>query len=277
MRVFLYILSVWHDPDTCEQGVPWVVDDSEIFFGPCKRRLRASLRADYLRGQAHRDMSSDDVFVVGLNGANAERLRKIIWVGKITSLMTFAHAWGTLNDPRYREMREDRYSPLHLQPLFESGQHTGYRLASEQHLGQWLEDLTAKLTSVTKNCVITDDEIKVNPGRSPSDVFERDACLLLERRFVANGRGIDLSAPMLDILRQVVPLRPDDSIDAYAVFGTRLDGSVEGKAGGWVELAGGLAERFIALVTREADTIAALERQQEVGRVPVHATGACDC
>jgi hypothetical protein len=270
MRVFLYVLGAWHDPDTCEQGIPWTIDDSEIFFGPCKRHLRALLRADYLKDQQHCDLSGHDVFLVGLNAANDERERKIIWVGKATTLMTFAHAWRSLVAERYEEMREDAWSPLHLEPLFEGERHIGYRHASLQHADQWLNDLTGKRSRLARSCTVTDSEVRVLAGYSPTTLFERDACLLLERRFVATGRGIDLSKAILDTLRDANFLRDGDTLDAYAPFGHRSDESADGKTGSWVELPSGVAERFMKLVEHGA-----------TGRAPQQparrSTHACDC
>lgn len=269
MRVFFYVLGAWHDPDSCEQGVPWVVDETEIFFGPCKRPLRALLRREYLKDQQRCDLTREDVFLVGLNAANNSRQRKIIWVGKITSLMTFAHAWRTLVDERYDEMRADLFSPLHLEPLFEGGRHVGYRHVSQQHAGEWLLDLTAKRSSLASSCVVTEDEVRVNAGHSPSELFDRDACFLLERHFVANGKGIELSTEMLDVLRDAGFLRPGDVLDAYAVFGNRADGSADGKTGSWVEVDGPLARRFIDLVSDEG--------VDEPGEPLAHSKRPCDC
>jgi hypothetical protein len=248
MRVFLYVMSAWRDPDSCERSVPYEIDDAQIFFGPCKRKLRAMLRAEYLGDEQRREVDEEDLFLVGLNGANPQRQRKIIWAGRITSLMTFAYAWQTLTGERYEEMRNDPFSPLHLEPLFHGGKHVGYRHANPYHQGQWVRDLTAKRESLDETCEVTDDEIRVRRGHTPGELFERDACVLLERRFVADGSGIEFSDAMLGLLRDAGILRSGDSLDAYAVFGHRENGSADGRTGRWIEISGATAEQFMGHV-----------------------------
>ena len=91
-RAFLYILGSSSDPDNVECVVPYQIDDMLIFFGPCKKRLRERLRSEFL-------LSSDDVvphedlWIIGANGRNREQIRKLVWVGQITRIMTFEVAY----------------------------------------------------------------------------------------------------------------------------------------------------------------------------------------
>ena len=40
VRAFLYVVSASKSADEVSCRVPWRVDDREVFFGPCKKRLR---------------------------------------------------------------------------------------------------------------------------------------------------------------------------------------------------------------------------------------------
>ncbi len=47
-RLFLYVVSASDNPERVECRVPWMVDSEQIFFGPCKKRLRERFRREYL-------------------------------------------------------------------------------------------------------------------------------------------------------------------------------------------------------------------------------------
>ena len=98
-RLYAYILGASPDPDyiiRCK--VPYRIDDKEIFFGPCAKRLRKEMHDQYLM-RADRAMPSDDVYIVGLNAANAKCIRKIVWAGRVKRVMTFARAYEDLRAP----------------------------------------------------------------------------------------------------------------------------------------------------------------------------------
>jgi len=252
MRVYLYILR-WPDADVCEQGVPWAVDEHEIFFGSCKRPLRAELRSEFLGAEEVCDVSQHDLYLVGLNGVNPERRRNVIWFGKITKLMTFAHAWRTLTGPRYEEMRSDPASPLHLEPLYEENVLVGYRHASLMHEGEWIDDLTSR-RSLDRFVTMTDNEVRLLRPDMRHEVFDRDACLLLERCFYATNTGLPISPALLDVLRDSGFLREDDTLDEYAVFGHRKDGSADGKTGRWLLLEDANAESLLRVLASALTT-----------------------
>lgn len=91
-EVWMYSLASSSDPDRVSCVVPWRVDEELIFFGPCKTRIRERLRKQYLSRDCSHRLVSDEIFIVGVNGSNSERTRKIVWTGKLREVMTFAEA-----------------------------------------------------------------------------------------------------------------------------------------------------------------------------------------
>ena len=76
----------------------------------------------------------DDVFLVGTNGSNEQKERKIVWAGRLHRLMTFECAYNTLTSEPYETMRRLPHSPLHLKPLYDQdGQFEGYEHRSSMH------------------------------------------------------------------------------------------------------------------------------------------------
>src|SRR5207245_2862282 len=88
-------------------------------------------------------MVPDDLFIVGINGSNKERIRKVIWAGKLSEVMTFAEAYRRLKEGRFRKLRGDEHSPLHVSPVERDGNLVGYDHRSNEHIegDQWISDL----------------------------------------------------------------------------------------------------------------------------------------
>jgi hypothetical protein len=76
-KLFLYVVKSSPDPNDVNCLVPWRIDDKEIFFGPCMRSLRRKLRHQYL-GELNIIHPNEDIFLVGVNGSNSKRIRKIL-------------------------------------------------------------------------------------------------------------------------------------------------------------------------------------------------------
>jgi hypothetical protein len=262
MRVYLYILN-WDDVDNCEQGVPWAVDEREIFFGPCKRPLREDLCSEFLRGADSRDVSAHDLYVVGFNGKNTRRKRNVIWVGRIKSIMTFAHAWTTLRGPRYQEMREGPKSPLHLEPLLEDGTLIGYRHVNKLHSSEWLRDISS-MRNLPQVAQVEGKEIRLHHRARRADVFNRDACMLLERCFYAIGGGLPVNDEMLRSIAAAHILRSGDSNTSYAVFGhVGTNGSADGLRGRYGTLTDANARRFLDAVTDSQKVLGLTDNSQQ--------------
>lgn len=251
-EVYLYIVTDWgSDPDgpiCCP--VPYRVDEREIFFGPCKTRLRQQIRDRYLSNDSTDcNEPRDDIYVAGFSGGNASKVRKVVWAGRLTRVMTFSRAWDALVGGRYKAMRAGKYSPLHVRPIKESGRLVGYkhinRLHKDKDKDKWVEDLVPKtLCSVTRS----GDRLLLKEGVSAWRGFPRDACLLLENIFFANGRGLAIDGDLLSILKMA---QPDRNVDRYAVFGYQRNGRVDGRTGNYLPLTGEHARRFIDWLRRK--------------------------
>ena len=242
-KVWMYSVRASKDPDNIRCVVPWRVDESLVFFGPCKKRIRERLRGRFLGADRNHAAMTEDLFIVGVNGANLERVRKVVWWGRLSEVMTFAEAAGRLRGERFRKLRDHPVSPLHVRPLVESGRLIGYEHVSKEHIrcGEWVSDLVSN--SERQNVHVDGRRLMLRHG-SPWEAFDRDCCMLLENRFFALGQGIEFDEEALDILRDAQPGRP--GIDSYAVFGLTANGQANGLRGTFLELAGELAERFVA-------------------------------
>ena len=83
------------------------------------------------------------------------------------------------------------------------------------------------------------------PGVSPWEAFPRDACLILDNLFFAQGAGLPVDNNLVDILRRG---QPQKAIDAYAVFGYQRNGVVDGLAGRSLLLENPLASELVAWI-----------------------------
>lgn len=253
-RVWMYSLAASHDPDRVRCVVPWRVDENLIFFGPCKKRIRERMCRDFLGTNNHRRIGDKDeaIFIVGVNGSSQQRVRKIVWAGRLTEAMTFAEAQARLNGGGFVRLREHPSSPLHVQPIMETGQVVGYEHASEEHsdrgedkpFDDWVYDLISNPGRdgvIVENDGQEDRKVFCIDG-DHREAFDRDCCLLLESVFFACGQGIKLDEVALDLLRRA---QPDASgVDDYAVFGREKSGKAKGLRGTYLEITGDLAERF---------------------------------
>lgn len=248
MRLFLYILAASNNPDTVECLVPYLVNEEEIFFGPCKRPLRKAFREQYLK-TADDLFLEEEVIIVGVNGSNQRRNRKIVWAGRVVRLMTFETAYGSLHGVNHQEMRKRKDSPLHLKPLYEEGEFQGYEHCSLLHSKRdgWIRDLTYNTNPHVRR---EGNRLLLVPGADRHQAFPRDCCAVLERIFFAQGAGIPISEEMVEILKRVQPDR--EGISDYAIFGQQVNGSADGRRGSWLELSGREAEKLLRQIEEGA-------------------------
>lgn len=134
VTIYAYVVGASSNPDGVECGVPWRVSDSEVFFGPCKMKLRQELRPRLLGPKVDRAKVQEDLFLVGFNALPAtRRVRKVVWAGRMHEAMSFGRAWLDLTDSRYQPLRSARATPLHLEPLEGDGHPTSYRHFGLEH------------------------------------------------------------------------------------------------------------------------------------------------
>jgi len=240
MQVWIYSVAASTDPDFVRCVVPWRVDGHLIFFGPCKKLMRERLRKRFLSQNIDHRSVTDQLFIVGINGA-VKHLRKIIWAGRLTEVMTFAHADTHLTGARFQALRNHPASPLHVSPIFEAGELRGYRHVSLEHSEDdaWVADLVSR----SQNVRLAGQSLTLLNGNA-WEAFDRDCCMLLQNMFFAQGQGIEFDGPALDVLRRAQPEKP--GIDSYAVFGRNKKGSAIGLRGTFLEISGDVAEQFIS-------------------------------
>jgi hypothetical protein len=222
-RVFLYVVASSSNPDNIKCPVPWMVNESEIFFGPCKKRLREYLKNEYLEDKNHLTLKKDNVIIIGVNGSNKYKKRKIVFVGRVNELMTFEQAFNRLKGKKYEVMlNKSKSSPLHVEPNYIKGKFIGYKYRKNgHHKMDWQSDLS----STSKDFSL----VKVQDA-------DRDCCMLLENiHFAKEGfkPGINITEKMVSILSKEQERK---DINDYAIFGYRKDKSAEGKTGTFLEL-----------------------------------------
>lgn len=276
-RVFCYIVGDSRNPDDVRpSAVPFQIDEGEIFFGPCMKSLRERMRACYLTKATESAEPRDDVYVVGFNGSNERKICKIVWIGRLMKVMTFAHAWKFLDGSRYEAMREWKYSPVHVRPIRESGRFLGYEHVNPLHSedDRWVNDLVNSESSphVEKfgKRLLLKEHVSAWQG------FPRDACFLLENIFFATGRGLEIDAGLLSILQAV---QPDRAVDRYAVFGWVGRGDRkrrDGKRGNYLPVTGAQAREFANWIRRRCSVAPGRSRTGR-GLAPVagHGLGRC--
>ena len=273
-RLWMYTLAASNNPDLIDCVVPWQVDDDLIFFGPCKKRIRERLRGDFLRNTSHRVLSENDdqTYIVGVNGSNPENVRKIVWAGRLSEVMTFPQAPDRMKGDVFREMRQHPSSPLHVRPLLQNGLVLGYEHISAEHQGRgkkkydtWVYDLIANpdngYVRVENNG--HEDKRVVSLDAAYPAVFDRDCCMLLESVFFANGRGIGFDEVGLELMRQAQPHKSE--IDDYAIFGRSTSGQANGLRGTYLEISSPLAERVVEWIKLRSSTAERHEQPEQRG------------
>jgi len=238
VRAYLYIVAATQDPNRVTCPVPYKIEDQpEIFFGPCKKRLRQDLRREFLADNKA-CKPTEDIYLIGFNGANAQRCRKIVWAGKVERLMTFAEADRSLTAAKYQKFRNWPETPLHLRRRTDG--RSGYEHVGTLHSGDWLADIV----SSAKPAHVNSTEAGLTVDSCTSWPLDRDLCMLLSNIcFAGDGfPGIDINDELLAIL---ISAQSDRCVDKYSVFGKRKNGTADGRTGSWLSLVGSDAEQFV--------------------------------
>jgi len=250
--LFLYTVASSSNPDRITCSVPCRIDKNEIFFGPCKKRLRELLRNNYLGPKQNTSKPKKSIYLAGINGANNKKIRKIVWVGRIKKIMTFEQAYKKLTGRRYEEMRTDKCSPLLLRPVYNNGVFVGYEHRSKLHANNdnWVFDVVNYLS--VKNIQKKGNRLLLKNSVSPFETFTRDCCIILENIFFATTVGIKLDKEAIRILSRV---QPKQRIDNYAIFGYRSDGSANGLTGNYLRVEGDFSKKLVNWIKKKSTQI----------------------
>lgn len=261
-RVFLYVVKdaaghdyVFNSGKGC--AVPWRVDDDEVFFGPCKKRLREILAKARLE---HKDLS--DTFIVGLSPGHSSRIRTVLWAGQIKRLMTFAEAYDALRAEKYHKMRGRNNSPLHLKPIKNGDHLVGYEHCGDLHKGTagthratppWVDDLVARRPPHNPDVKLEGQKrLILQRGANPDKAFPRDVCALCANMFFAHAQGPTGLVVDKDLVAILQRAQPSKRIDCYAIFGYRKDCSADGMTGRYLLIEGDDGGAVIDWISRRA-------------------------
>ena len=258
MKVFCYVLGSSTNPDKVECVVPYKIDEECIFFGPCMKSLRRGLYEGYLQNLdgGECDVSNEELYIVGFNGLNAKRIRKIVWVGKITKIMTFERAYNLMTSEEHKEKYEKMfnhpYSPLHVKPVYENNEFIGYKLRSKEHAenNEWVKDIINNCKN-NPNVVIENAYLKLKDPSKRKEIFIQDACFLCENIFFAVKKGIEIDEDILDILKKV---RQRNDIDKECIVGRDANGNCIALRHP-LEIEGDLAKKFIEHIMEKSKDI----------------------
>ena len=255
MKVLSYILSA-DNLDYIRCNVPYEINEDLIFFGPCKKRLREHFYKQYLKNSLDDeiDITSDNIYIIGLNGSNSKRKRKIVWVGKVLKILTFEKAYNTFSkDSGFKKMMDEEESPLHLKPIYNNkGIFIGYKLKSTMHEenNEWILDIITRRDN--SNVKLEGKSLILKDPSKRKETFVRDCVFCCENIFFATGKGIDIDDKILEIFKKS---QGKINIDNYAIFGYRNDGSADGLTGRYLEINNkeGLAKELIEYVCQKSN------------------------
>lgn len=235
MRLYSYILSASKDPDNITCKVPYKLSNKKetIFFGPCKRNLRRLFVKDFKLIDKKVVIPKVDIYLLGFNGSN--KVRKIVWMGKIEKLYTFEDAYNIFsNNNEFPELFSDACSPLHVEPINEDGRF-GYKLRSKFHKknNDWITDIVNSINDVD----IKGDKFLLNKD-VPREKLVKDCCFTCENIFFAEGEGIEINNEISCFLRKSLKLNYPDkakTFSEYNIYGKTKDNKAFGFPGKWLE------------------------------------------
>jgi len=253
-----YIVKVSKNPDVLKAMVPFEVNSNLIFFGPCKKRLRENLYNMYLKdfNKDERDVIND-IYLLGFNGANQRKIRKIVWLGKIQKLCTFEKMYNYMfNKKEFYGMLNHKKSPMHIEPKYNNNEGSlfiGYKFRGTFHSenNSWILDITSKKNQPELE-ISNMNLILKNPSKR-KEIFNRDCCFLCKNLFFANGKGIEIDSKILKFL--CIWQKNKMGIDKYAIFGKRKDDSADGLTGKYLIIQDNSVGNFIEYITDQINKI----------------------
>ena len=176
---------------------------------------------------------TQDIYIVGVNELTKENVRKILWIGKLSRVMTFEVASKLLKDPGFQSLVDVRTekepdknnSPLHVEPAEMMGKLLGYKHRTHHHnkidkqgVPEWVKDI---ISSNDRGLFsYNDSELLFAQVTNRRMALKHDCCFLCEKVFFAQGHGMPISPELVKILDGV---QPGQGVDEVAIFGYKQD------------------------------------------------------
>lgn len=229
VEIFLYCDRLSKNPDRITTVIPFRVSDKHIFFGPGESSFRKELRDRFLI-YTDNIAPQNDIYMVGVNDLTGSgSVRKILWVGKITKIMTFEIANRLLNDPEWQALDfvpdiknpSKNISPLHVAPTEIMRKLSGYRHRSALHpkvgkdgVPDWVKDVLDPRDK--GEILIKEDEFILEDLSRAKKILRRDCCFTCENIFFASGQGISIEKELVALLDE---RQPGQRVDEVGIFG----------------------------------------------------------
>ena len=254
MRLYSYIVSASSNPDNVECYVPFRINSELIFFGPCKRALRKELRKEFdLSENGEVELVNDEIYVMGLNGSNNEKNRKIVWLGKIIKLLTFERAYHLYAENEdFKSMVNNPISPLHVKPLYnQNNEFIGYELISKMHEdnNEWIKDIAK---TDFKGISSDSKSFKLKDGFS-REILEKDCCFICENIFFAEGGGFEIDSELLQLFKTAQPRK---NVDKYAIFGRDKNDNANGLRGTCLKIVNpAIITKFVSHISKNSKSL----------------------
>ena len=225
--LYIYILgqgNIYNGKnDAVSSLVPYKLNDDELFFGPCKKKIREEIKKYYLKEKDYVNLltTKKNIYIVGINPnlPIQDKARRIIFAGKIKEIFTFKHSWNKykklakyngeiykmingskeetygcgqeIEDFRVKKDDQNFQSPLHLIPVRKANIE-GYKHRTNMHKHDWIKDILSDKELKrykTERKIKGDIEgfLEMNKSNEIYKIngieFQRDCCFSLENIF----------------------------------------------------------------------------------------------
>jgi len=282
--VYIYILgsgNIYNGKnDAVSSLVPYKINEKELFFGPCKRKIREEIKKTYLKNldYIYSNQLNSDIYLIGINPniQGSGEIRQLLFGGKVQEIFTFKYAWekynkaskninqvkkmiyGTKNilfgcghekKENLIDNKQEIQSPLHLKPIIKEKKYIGYEHRTKMHEKDWIRDILTdneqiKLRRIKDvDLVIQQNKIKKQIDELQLD-FGRDCCFSLENIFFSDKRDphpIPLDDTFFTLIKN--GLENPKGADLKSPFGYNKKGYKFGKMD--VKLVGENGRKFI--------------------------------
>ena len=194
-----------------------------------------------------------ELYVMGLNGSNNKGIRKILWLGKITKLLTFEMAYHSfVKNTAFKTMVKAPYSPLHVEPLYDqNNKFKGYKLISKLHKedNEWIKDIAM---SNFKGIQYDSKSFKLKDGFSRT-ILDKDCCFVCENIFFAEGKGLEIDGKLLQLFKDA---QPGEDVDEYGIFGRDVNNNAKGRRGSFLEITdSNIITKFVSFISSKSREI----------------------